>query len=48
MGEAELIKQCMRGVNAARKELYDTYAEQMLSICFRYTCLLYTSDAADD
>ena len=37
MGEAELIKQCMRGVNAARKELYDTYAEQMLSICFRYT-----------
>ena len=31
MGEAELIKQCMRGVNAARKELYDTYAEQMLS-----------------
>ena len=27
MGEAELIKQCMRGVNAARKELYDTYAE---------------------
>lgn len=24
MGEAELIKQCMRGVNAARKELYDT------------------------
>ena len=33
MGEAELIKQCMRGVNAARKELYDTYAEQMLSIC---------------
>lgn len=25
------------GVNAARKELYDTYAEQMLSICFRYT-----------
>ena len=37
MGEAELIKQCMRGANAARKELYDTYAEQMLSICFRYT-----------
>lgn len=34
MGEAELIKQCMRGVNAARKELYDTYAEQMLGICF--------------
>ena len=37
MGEEELIRQCMRGVNAARKELYDTYAKQMLSICYRYT-----------
>ena len=37
MGEEELIRQCMRGANAARKELYDTYAKQMLSICYRYT-----------
>lgn len=37
MREEELIQQCMRGANTARKELYDTYAGQMLYICFRYT-----------
>lgn len=37
MGEAELVQQCQRGVNSARKELYDRYAGQMLAICLRYT-----------
>lgn len=37
MEEAELVQQCQRGVNSARKELYERYAGQMLAICLRYT-----------
>lgn len=37
MGEEALVQQCKQGANAARRELYDTYAGQMLAICHRYT-----------
>lgn len=37
MEEAELVQQCQRGMNVARRELYDEYAGQMLAICLRYT-----------
>lgn len=43
MREEELVQQCLKGGNAARKELYDTYAGQMLQICFRYTGCMDTS-----
>lgn len=36
MGEEALVQHCKRGENAARRELYDTYAGQMLAICYRY------------
>lgn len=35
--ELELIRGCRAGENAARKRLYTLYAEQMLTVCYRYT-----------
>ena len=53
MEEFELSEQCRLGNNRARKELYEHYGGRLLGVCLRYTgdrdtCLLYTSDAADD
>lgn len=35
--ESELIKGCRAGEADARKRLYTLFAEQMLSVCYRYT-----------
>lgn len=40
-----LIKQCIQGNTKAQKELYDTFATKMLSICFRYAS---NKDNAED
>ena len=32
-----LVKDCLRSVPAAQKQLYDCFAEQMLGVCYRYT-----------
>jgi RNA polymerase sigma-70 factor (ECF subfamily) len=37
IGEEELISGCIRGDNVIRHYLYELYACQMLSICYRYT-----------
>lgn len=37
INETEITDQCKRGDNIARKKLYETYAEKMMGICFRYT-----------
>lgn len=35
--EQELIKQCLKGDQAAQKKLYDTYSRTMYGICLRYS-----------
>ena len=32
-----LVKDCLRSIPAAQKQLYDHFAEQMLGVCYRYT-----------
>ena len=32
-----LVKECLRSMPAAQKQLYDHFAEQMLGVCYRYT-----------
>ncbi len=32
-----LVKDCLRSIPAAQKQLYDCFAEQMLGVCYRYT-----------
>jgi len=41
----ELVKKCIRGDAKAQKELYDTFAPKMLSLCHRYA--KSTFDAKD-
>ena len=36
MNELDLVNDCLKGNNAARKKLYECYARQMMGICFRY------------
>lgn len=36
MEEQELADRCRQGDNLARKELYESYAGRMLSVCLRY------------
>lgn len=36
MDEQTLITECKRGQSKARKELYELYAPQMMSVCMRY------------
>lgn len=43
--QRQLIKECLRGNSMAQKQLYDTFAETMLGICYRYTKSL--ADAED-
>ena len=33
----KLVKECIREVPAAQRELYDHFAETMLGVCYRYT-----------
>lgn len=33
----KLIESCLRGEEAAQKQLYDTYARTMLGVCYRFT-----------
>ena len=40
-----LVRDCLRGDARAQKQLYDTYADRMLGVCYRYTKSL--SDAED-
>ena len=40
-----LVKDCLKGMPAAQKELYDMYAPKMLGVCYRYTKSL--ADAED-
>ena len=37
MKERELIAECIKGKNSARKMLYERYSQQMMGLCFRYT-----------
>ena len=34
---AQLVADCLRNRAAAQKQLYDTYAPQMMGVCYRYT-----------
>lgn len=36
MDEQELARRCVRGDNAARRELYETYGSRLLALCRRY------------
>lgn len=36
MQEAELARECSRGDNRAREELYRTYSPRLLALCMRY------------
>ncbi len=37
MNETELARECARGNNRAREELYITYSPRILALCLRYT-----------
>ena len=37
MEDYQLVKDCVHGVPAAQKQLYDTYSDKMLAVCYRYT-----------
>jgi RNA polymerase sigma-70 factor (ECF subfamily) len=37
MDNSRLVKECLRSIPAAQKQLYDLFAEQMLGVCYRYT-----------
>ena len=37
MSETELARECARGDNRAREELYNTYSPRILALCLRYT-----------
>ncbi len=41
----KLVKECIREVPAAQRQLYDHFAETMLGVCYRYTKSL--ADAED-
>ncbi|MDH5399358.1 MAG: RNA polymerase sigma factor [Cyclobacteriaceae bacterium] len=43
--EEELIEQCKKGNEKARKELYDLYADKMYGVCLRY---IREPDTAED
>src|SRR3954467_7620600 len=40
-----LIKNCLKGMPAAQKQLYEEFAQTMLAVCYRYTKSL--QDAED-
>lgn len=45
MDQYILVKDCLKGKPAAQKQLYDYFAQTMLSVCYRYTKSL--ADAED-
>lgn len=42
--EQRLIKACLRQYPAAQKQLYDSYAEEMLGTCYRYTKSIHDAE----
>lgn len=36
MSESEMVRKCKEGDNNARKELYELYGRELLSLCYRY------------
>jgi RNA polymerase sigma-70 factor (ECF subfamily) len=45
MDYTNLVKECIREIPAAQRQLYDHFAETMLGVCYRYTKSL--TDAED-
>src|SRR6476620_6386946 len=45
MNDQQLVKNCLRGKREAQHLLYETHAEYMLGVCYRYTKCM--SDAED-
>lgn len=37
MDNQRLIKDCIRGIPQAQRQLYEQFSESMLSVCYRYT-----------
>ncbi len=37
MDERKLVKECLKGMPQAQRQLYDCFAQTMLGICYRYT-----------
>jgi len=37
MNKRRLVKDCLKGLPQAQRQLYDCFAETMLGICYRYT-----------
>ena len=37
MDQRKLVKDCLKGLPQAQRQLYDCYAEAMLGVCYRYT-----------
>ena len=37
MDERKLVKDCLKGLPQAQRQLYDCFAQTMLGICYRYT-----------
>jgi len=37
MDQGKLVKDCLKGLPQAQRQLYDCYAEAMLGVCYRYT-----------
>lgn len=37
MDEKRLVKDCLKGLPQAQRQLYDYFAQQMLGLCYRYT-----------
>jgi RNA polymerase sigma factor (sigma-70 family) len=44
-GDTQLVKDCLKGKQAAQKQLYQEFAPAMLGVCYRYTKSL--ADAED-
>ena len=37
MDDKRLVKDCLKGLPQAQRQLYDSFAPIMLSVCYRYT-----------
>ncbi|MDR0834510.1 MAG: RNA polymerase sigma factor [Candidatus Symbiothrix sp.] len=44
MNEKDLVSGCQQGDNSSRRHLYDSYAQHMMGICYRYTGDVRTSE----
>lgn len=42
--EQKLVKDCLKHHPAAQKQLYDSFAEQMLGTCYRYTKSMHDAE----